>query len=35
MKSDYVKNLLREEVGRYLFQKTHQRPIVLPVLIEV
>ncbi|MBI2097370.1 MAG: ribonuclease J [Candidatus Vogelbacteria bacterium] len=32
---DYVKNLLREEVGRYLFQKTHQRPIVLPVLIEV
>ncbi len=32
---DYVKNVVREEVGRYLFQKTHHRPIVLPVLIEV
>lgn len=32
---DYVKNVIREEVGRYLFQKTHHRPIVLPVLIEV
>lgn len=32
---DYVKNVIREEVGRYLFQKTHHRPIILPVLIEV
>ncbi len=32
---DYVKNMVREEVGKYLFQKTHKRPIVLPVLIEV
>lgn len=32
---DYVKNVVREEVGRYLFQKTHHRPIILPVLIEV
>ena len=32
---DYVKNVIREEVGRYLFQKTHHRPIVLPVIIEV
>ena len=32
---DYVKNLLREEIGKYLFQKTHNRPLVLPVLIEV
>ncbi|MEK7136069.1 MAG: ribonuclease J, partial [Patescibacteria group bacterium] len=32
---DYVKNTVREEVGRYLFQKTHKRPIILPVLIEV
>ena len=32
---DYVKNLIRDEVGKYLFQKTHNRPIVLPVLIEV
>ncbi|MEA1929359.1 MAG: ribonuclease J [Patescibacteria group bacterium] len=32
---DYVKNAVREEAGRYLYQKTHKRPIVLPVLIEV
>ncbi|MBI2100390.1 MAG: ribonuclease J [Candidatus Vogelbacteria bacterium] len=32
---DYVKNIVREEIGRYLFQKTHKRPIILPVLIEV
>ena len=32
---DYIKNLIRDEIGKYLFQKTHHRPIVLPVLIEV
>ncbi len=32
---DYVKNILREEIGKYLYQKTHSRPLVLPVLIEV
>jgi ribonuclease J len=32
---DYVKNVVREEVGKYLFQKTHNRPMILPVLIEV
>lgn len=32
---DYVKNIIREEIGKYLFQKTHNRPIILPVLIEV
>ena len=32
---DYVRNILREEIGKFLFQKTHSRPIVLPVLIEV
>ena len=32
---DYVKNLLPDEIGKYLFQKTHHRPLVLPVLIEV
>ena len=33
--SDYVKTAIREEIGRYLFQKTGNRPIILPVLIEV
>lgn len=32
---DYVKNLLRENVGKFLFQKTKRRPMVLTVLIEV
>ncbi len=32
---DYVKNTVREEVGKYLFQKTGKRPIILPVIIEV
>lgn len=32
---DYLKNQVREELGKYLFQKTHKRPIILPVLIEV
>ncbi|OJI08976.1 hypothetical protein BK006_02665 [bacterium CG10_49_38] len=32
---DYIKNSVREELGKYLFQKTHKRPIILPVLIEV
>ncbi len=32
---DYIKNNIREEVGKYLYQKTHRRPIVIPVVIEV
>lgn len=32
---DYVRNEVRESVGRLLFQETHKRPIILPVLIEV
>ncbi|MEK9161184.1 MAG: ribonuclease J [Patescibacteria group bacterium] len=32
---DYVKENLREKVGKFLFQKTHRRPMVLPVIIEV
>src|SRR3989344_5052536 len=32
---DYVKENLRERIGKFLFQKTHRRPMVLPVIIEV
>lgn len=32
---DYIKNEVRKEVGKFLFQETHKRPIILPVLIEV
>lgn len=31
----YVKDLLKERVGKFLFQKTKRRPMVLPVLLEV
>lgn len=31
---DYVKNHLREKIGKYLMQNTGKRPIILPVLLE-
>jgi len=31
----YVKDILRDQVGRFLFQKTNRRPMVLPVIIKV
>jgi len=32
---DYLKNEVRERIGKELFKKTAKRPIILPVLIEV
>ena len=32
---DHIKNLLRNDVGSFLFQKTERRPMILPVVIEV
>ncbi len=32
---DNIKNTIRDELGKYLFQKTERRPMILPVLIEV
>lgn len=31
----YLKDNLRDEIGRFLFQRTERRPMVLPVIIEV
>lgn len=31
----YLKNLLRDELGKFLFKRTHRRPLILPVVIEV
>ena len=32
---DYLKNIVTDEVSRYLFQKTNKRPIVIPVILGV
>ncbi len=32
---DYIKTQIRDEVGKFLFQKTERRPMILPVLMEV
>jgi len=32
---DYIKNRVRNDVGKFLFQKTKRRPMVLPVVIKV
>ncbi|TSC73883.1 MAG: ribonuclease J [Parcubacteria group bacterium Gr01-1014_44] len=31
----YIKDNLRDEIGKFLFQKTEKRPMILPVTIEV
>jgi len=31
----YLKNKLRDEIGKFLFKKTHRRPMILPVIISV
>lgn len=31
----YLRQVIRDEVGEYLFQKTERRPMVLPVIIEI
>ncbi len=35
LNTTYIKDQLREKIGKFLFQKTKRRPMVLPVLIEV
>ena len=31
----YLRQVIRDEIGEYLFQKTQRRPMILPVVIEV
>lgn len=31
----YLRNVIRDEIGEYLYQKTERRPMVLPVVLEV
>ena len=32
---DYVKTLIRDQVGQFLYNQTRRRPMILPVLIEI
>jgi ribonuclease J len=32
---DYIKGLLRDQIGQLLYNKTKRRPMILPVLIEI
>ena len=31
----YLRNLVRDEIGEYLYQKTERRPMILPVVLEM
>ncbi len=33
--TDYLKSLIRDQIGQFLYNKTKRRPMVLPVVIEV
>ncbi len=33
--ADYIKALFRDQVGQFVYNKTHRRPMILPVIIEV
>ncbi len=35
IETDYLKTLIRDQIGQLLFNKTKRRPMVLPVIIEV
>jgi ribonuclease J len=35
LESDYLKTLLRDQIGQFVYNKTKRRPMILPVIIEV
>lgn len=35
METEYLKTLLRDQIGQLLFNKTKRRPMILPVIIEI
>ena len=35
MESDYLKTIIRDQIGQFLYNKTRRRPMILPVIIEV
>lgn len=35
LEADYLKTLVRDQIGQFLYNKTHRRPMILPVVIEI
>ncbi len=35
VQTDYVKTLIRDQIGQFLYTKTKRRPMILPVIIEI
>lgn len=35
METDYLKSLIRDQIGQFLYNKTKRRPMILPVIIQV
>lgn len=35
VEADYLKTLIRDQIGQYLYTKTKRRPMILPVIIEI
>ncbi|MFA5386083.1 MAG: ribonuclease J [Candidatus Paceibacterota bacterium] len=35
IEADYLKSLIREQIGQFLYTKTKRRPVIIPVVIEV
>jgi ribonuclease J len=33
--ADYLKSLIRDQIGDFLFRKTQRRPMILPAVIEI
>jgi ribonuclease J len=35
LEADYLKTLIRDQIGQFLYNKTRRRPMILPVVIEI
>lgn len=35
IETDYLKTLVRDQIGQFIYNQTHRRPMILPVIIEV
>ncbi|MEK7115206.1 MAG: hypothetical protein AAB847_02515, partial [Patescibacteria group bacterium] len=35
IEAEYLKSVIRDQIGQFLYQKTKRRPMILPVVIEV